>query len=496
MRWISVSPSEAHAHLLSAIDVALQGIASATTSAVAAVNTNSLGGGQRPRQHHHHCQRGRQRRQKDQHPLKGDEVDAEEGEEEEEDGGADGGVVAAVACAVAGALTRVLPTSSLDSRGGGGGMGASLFPQLCALAARVVDLFLVAVTLRRRRRRRRVLLLGRDHDAVRPPVRRLDSTYSQDSPAAHVAARKPSQEKKAGADDDTVPPDLCALANALLRSVAEHLVQWHPAAEQAGAMVVVVEPPTKNVLRNAREGVAACESFQGEGGDDGGGGGGSDWDDWDDDDDDDDDDHIATERQQGASADSIIRRGAAFHGTAALMRSAVKFFEAAGAAAAAVAVAAAAARDAAETDRSTPVAKVTLSRPPSPNEGEKEEGGEQHPAKGDGGGLAQEVRSGVAEAVVVADFLVETRVEGLTPRRTTKTVAGSGGGSDHLPGVHDFPPSFVAVLDGLVPGQRRALLCAWAFDAAATASSQPQRTAREWEKAAPTAGKPSSVRGG
>lgn len=398
VRWISVSPSEAHTHLLSAVGIALQTSVGATK--------NSLG----------QCRQHRRRiRQK---PQQQGEVEAEE---EEWEGRRE---VVTVVSAVVGTMTRMLTSSDTKVAG--------LFQQMCALAIHIVDLL-------------PSLLLEQDRLLVQPPIRR--GRHSQ-SPT-RFATLEPG---RSGVDNNL---DLCTLATSLLRSVAEHLLRWYPEHAE------VVEAAGKDDFQYTEDD-GACESIQS------GGGSGSDWDDWDDDDDD------ATE-QRGVSASNDVadgrRTSAAFHGTAALVRSATAFFTTASSPPAA-----------AEIGRSrvssSPSAKITPSKPLL-NEEQGEEGG-RCPAKA----VLAPIPSG-ADAVANIASVDEGQTEGLTQRTRIKPVDDGS----NLFDLHYFPSSFVAVLKGMASEHRQALLRAWA-------SVGVVKSPRCREKWVVTGGKPASVGGG
>eukprot|EP00752_Nemacystus_decipiens_P017850 g16006.t1 len=447
VRWISVSPSEAHAHLLSAIGIALQNIAASPKSAVADGN-NSIE--RRRRQHGPRYLRRQQRHQQ------------EEGVEEEGEGKPDE-VVAAVR-AVVGALTR-----GLTSSGKHGWVGPSLFPQMCSLATHVVDLLLRLVLLAQERRDRSVHALVRLDVYSQPPTRLAASTRRRAWPSINAS-------------------DSFTLVGSLLRSVAEHLVRWYPPEQVEN----LTEPAEKNDFQNSvQEDDAAGEPVQsgGDVGDDR-----DDWDDWDD-----DDDEGANEQQRSSSSASSgfedggrnsrgaarteseesARIGAAFRGAAVFVRSAAAFFESSAAAAAA----AVETSDGRSLSRGTVAKKVALTKPASDEEKQQDEG-DRHPTKA----VLPPILSG-ADAFpgdVGYEAEEEERAECPKPTRDTRTIDSGGSPSD----LHRLPPSFVAVLGGLLPAQRQALLRAWAFDAAV---SSPQCAE---EQPAVTVGKPASVRGG
>lgn len=415
VRWISVSTLEAHAHLLSALGIALKNMA--PQSSVVAADENTLG------QWGQVCQRSRRQHQQ-QHQQAGEVV-------------AEG--VAAVASAVMGALTRII--TSTDARGV---VGASLFPQMCVLATRSIDLLL----------RRRL---------VRPPPRLGSHSHSP----PHLAGTRPSQS---GVDRGL---DFCALGTSLLRSVAEHLLRWYP--EHATA-----ETEEGGFQTKGKE-ESACETIRSGGGS----GSGSDWDDWDDDDD-------AATDPRGASVPNALPAGgrrnsaprtkknpdgvrlkAAFCATATLVRSAAGLFAAA---------TASSSSSVAETGGgrvSSVFASATMPKPSSKEEGEEEKR-ERHQANA---ALAPALRC--AEVVADTGSAGEGQAGGLRQRGDAKAV----GIGCSLFEMRHVSPNFEEAIAGLVPEHRQVLLRVLAFEAAAMS---PEFTGTR----AATVNEPSSVRGG
>eukprot|EP00903_Cladosiphon_okamuranus_P008295 g7982.t1 len=371
VRWISVGPSEAHTHLLSALGIALSNVTSREN--VVAAN-NSLG------QRRHHCRQGDRR-----HGQPEGEIEAV-GEEREEVS-CDG--VVAVASAVASATMRMMSSSDKE-----GVVDTGLFPQLCALITHVVDLLLRLIF---RKQQRRLAQL---------PV----PLGSHSQPRTHLAASTPGQS---GVDSTL---EFCTLVKSLLRAVAEHLVQWYP--EQQAEVMESGKEDQDNTQADVIEPTQS------------GGGGGSDWDDWDDDDDEDDD---ATVRRSAATPRDVadgrhvcsaaqnlkpdsVRLCAALRAAAALMRSSTRIF-------------AAAAETYGGRASSSTSANDTLSKFSSSKEEEEEEEGELHPFQVD---LAPTPMMMPADIVVGAD---KQRAEGLTQRTRAKLAdhGSSPSNLDHFP---------------------------------------------------------------
>lgn len=264
VRWISVSLLEAHICLLSAISIALKKSATAL----------------RKRRVGH----AKQQEHEEQRP--GSEPQRQEVEEEEIFEMCDNGAVAPEAFGgvdqVAGAVVQTL-TGMLTSDDSKGMAAKILFPQTCVVARDVINLLLVLV---------------QDLHASRSPTH-------ADTQNCFVGGSDPLRDRAAY----TTPIEVGKrdeMVASILRSVAEHLLQWYPEREA----VEVGKHQHQNqpcVGEGGVEGVRCSGGVNvvvdGVVGDDGGvgsdvgggdgddgdssGSGGNDWDDWDDDEQDD-----------------------------------------------------------------------------------------------------------------------------------------------------------------------------------------------------------------
>jgi len=338
VRWISVSPAQAHAHLLSAIGIALR------KGAIAGSGRRRLA------EHRRRDSRPRDRRRRSTQggtPKKrgdkeagqwGEEEEEEEEEaawrgqdneeEEEEDPGAR--TTPSVVGALAGTLTRILSSGGAKAPV----QRSCLFPQACAVAKDIVDLFCIMPP-------------KRDPGFAQPPKRVGGNPPPRAGLAVPPSSTPLEDEMTAvrGRDNDEPPPpppppppptskstdQREEQVAVLLRSVAETLVRLYPDDSDAA---VVKEP---NLQRKYQDGnTGACGASRVDecrGSASVEGGGGNDWDDWDDDDDDDGDTtseetvtNVRATSSTGKLKSDTVGLRAALQGTAALMRSAAAFF--------------------------------------------------------------------------------------------------------------------------------------------------------------------------
>ncbi|CAM9574243.1 unnamed protein product, partial [Ectocarpus fasciculatus] len=307
VRWISVSLLEAHTHLLSAISIALN---------------RSVKVGWRRRVEH-----AKQQEQEEQ--LPGPERQRLEEDEEERFEACDNDAVGPEALGdvdqVVGAVVKML-TGLLTSDDSKGMAATSLFPQTCVVARDVVDLLVVLV------------------QDVRVPRSRI-----------HVD----TQNRFAGGSDPLRDRAACTtpievekrdeMVASILRSVAEHLLQWYPEREAvevgknqhqnrpcvgeggvedvrcSGGVTVVVDGAVGDDRTD--DGGGVCSDLGGGNSNDGdkNGSGGNDWDDWDDDEQDDGAGGRGT-TDTGETKASESRLFGALHSASEVLRSAGEYF--------------------------------------------------------------------------------------------------------------------------------------------------------------------------